>query len=146
MPTDCAVCGADALRPHLRVAGDPGPDGLVPTTKEFGTALADIARCERCGHMQLDPLPSEDELRRAYSSADSSDYVGEERGQRATAASVLARVEAHVAPARILDVGCWLGFLLAEARDRGWEPVGVEPSEAAAAWARDHFALDVRTA
>ena len=41
----CAVCGAAALEPHLRVAGRPGPEGLVPTTDRYGTALADIARC-----------------------------------------------------------------------------------------------------
>lgn len=145
MPSQCVVCGGEALRPHLRVAGDAGPEGLAPTTTRFGTALADIARCERCGHMQLDPLPGEDDLRRAYGSVDSTDYVDQERGQRATAAATLARVEAHVGPGRILDVGCWLGFLLAEARERGWDPVGLEPSAAAAERARERFGLDVRT-
>ena len=139
----CVVCGAAALQPHLRVAGRAGPDGLIPTTKDFGTALADIARCERCGHMQLDPLPAEDELRRAYGAAGPDDYVDEELGQRATASRLLERIERHTERGRILDVGCWLGFLLAEARDRGWEPVGVEPSEAAAAWARERFGLEV---
>jgi SAM-dependent methyltransferase len=141
----CAVCGAPALRPHLRVAGDAGPDGLIPTTTRFGVALGDIARCERCGHMQVDPLPAEDELRRAYGEAGSEDYVGEEAGQRATASALLGRIEAHVAPGRILDIGCWLGFLLAEARERRWQPLGVEPSEFASAWAREHLGVDVRT-
>src|SRR3712207_4300755 len=105
MPSECVVCGSDALRPHLRVAGDAGPDGLVPTTKEFGTALADIARCGRCGHMQLDPLPGEDELRRAYGGTAPDDYAGEESGQRSTAAGLLAQIEAHAPRGRILDVG-----------------------------------------
>src|SRR3954452_14806623 len=100
----CVVCGAAALRPHLRVAGRAGPEGLIPTTKEFGVALADIARCESCGHMQLDPLPGEDELGRAYGEAAPDDYVDEERGQRATAAALLERIERHVRPGRILDV------------------------------------------
>ena len=58
-PGRCAACGASALRAHLRVAGEIGPDGLVPTTDRFGTALADIVRCGVCGHMQLEPMPDE---------------------------------------------------------------------------------------
>jgi SAM-dependent methyltransferase len=95
--------------------------------------------------MQVAPLPTEDELRRAYAQAASDEYADEEGGQRATASALLERIEAHVAPGRILDVGCWLGFLLGEARERGWEPVGIEPSETASAAARERFGLDVRT-
>ena len=142
----CVVCGGATLAPHLRVAGAAGPDGLIPTTKQFGVALADIARCERCGHMQLDPLPAEEELGEAYGEAAPDEYLGEERGQRATAAALLDRVESHTARGRILDVGCWLGFMLSEARDRGWDAVGIEPSEPASAWARERLGLDVRTA
>ena len=93
-----------------------GDEGLIPTTKEFGTALADIARCGACGHMQLDRFPSEAELDAAYEVAESDAYVEEEAGQRYSFASVLERIERY-APGRgaILDVGCWVGFLLAEA-------------------------------
>jgi SAM-dependent methyltransferase len=38
-----------------------------------------------------------------------------------------------------------VGFLLAEARERGWETVGIEPSEFASSYARDRLGLDVRT-
>ena len=57
--TVCAACGASGLVPHLKVAGDAGPDGLIPTTDKFGTALADIVRCPRCGHRQTDPMPAD---------------------------------------------------------------------------------------
>lgn len=143
--TECAACGSGPLRPHLRVAGEMGAQGLVPTTDRYGTALADIARCARCGHMQVEPMPSEAELREAYGEAASDDYVDEEAGQRATAAAVLERVEAHAAGRRLLDLGCWVGFLLAEARERGWETAGVEPSEFASRFARERLGLDVRT-
>ena len=61
-----------ALAPHLRVAGDPGAQGLVPTTDRFGTALADIVRCESCGHMQLERFPDQAELSEAYGEASST--------------------------------------------------------------------------
>lgn len=140
----CAACGATGLRPHLRVSGDAGPDGLIPTSDRFGTALSDIVRCPACGHMQLERFPLEAELEEAYADAASEDYVEEEAGQRATARRVLLRVERHSPRGRLLDVGCWLGFTLAEARARGWETVGLEPSEFASRYARERLGLDVR--
>ncbi len=122
-----------------------GDAGLIPTTDAFGTALADIVRCARCGHMQLARFPSEEDLSDAYGEAESDDYIGEEAGQRATARAILERIERQVAPGELLDLGCWVGFLLDEARKRGWQGTGVEPSEFASAYARDRLGLDVRT-
>jgi SAM-dependent methyltransferase len=141
----CAACGGDALAPHLRAAGQPGVEGLIPSTDRFGTALSDIVRCAACGHMQLERFPSDAVLAEAYGEAASSDYVEEEAGQRATAAAVLDRLERHVRRGALLDLGSWVGFLLAEARDRGWDVLGVEPSQFASAHARDRLGLDVRT-
>ena len=44
----------------------------------------------------------------------------------------------------MLDLGCWVGFLLDEARRRGWSVTGVEPSEFASRFARERLGLDVR--
>ena len=52
------------LERHLRVAGQIGPQGLIPSIDRYGTALADLVRCPRCGHMQLDAMP--DQERRRY--------------------------------------------------------------------------------
>ena len=154
--TRCSACGASGLVPHLKVAGDAGPDGLIPTTDRFGTALADLVRCLRCGHRQTDPMPADAVLESAYAGAASEDYIEEEAGQRETARRALERIEANLAPVPIpgnggprhrtlLDLGCWVGFLLAEAVGRGWDAVGVEPSQFASAYARDRLGLDVRT-
>jgi SAM-dependent methyltransferase len=140
----CAACGATGLQPHFSVAGEMGSNGLIPSTDRFGTALADIVRCARCGHMQLDPMPAVATLAGAYAEAASADYIEEEAGQRETARRALARIEAHVSgPGRLLDLGCWVGFLLAEARERGWQPLGVEPSEFASSYAREQLGLEV---
>jgi SAM-dependent methyltransferase len=140
----CAACGAGELRPHFSVAGDMGSDGLIPSTNRFGTALGDIVRCSACGHMQLHPMPAEATLAGAYADAESRDYIEEELGQRETARRALELIESHVAgPGRLLDLGCWVGFLLAEARQRGWEPLGVEPSGFASTYARERLGLEV---
>jgi len=97
--------------------------------------------------MQLEQFPGEEELDSAYADAESFDYVAEEAGQRATASKVLERIERFAAPpGRFLDLGCWVGFLLAEASERGWEAQGVEPSAFASRFARERLGLDVETA
>jgi len=139
----CVACGAARLEPHLRVAGEMPAHGLIPTTDAYGTALADIVRCAACGHMQLERFPAATELGEAYGEAASADYIEEEAGQRETARRLLARLEAVLAPGALLDLGCWTGFLLAESRERGWQPLGVEPSAFAAAYAREQLGLEV---
>ena len=140
----CSACCGSWLSAHLSVRGPAGEQGLIPTTDAFGTALGDIVRCDDCGHMQLDVFPSESTLMGLYEDAASVDYVEEEAGQRLTARIALERIERWVPRGRLLDLGCWVGFLLAEARDRGWETVGVEPSAFAAEYARSRLGLDVR--
>jgi SAM-dependent methyltransferase len=92
-------------------------------------------------------MPAESLLAEAYGDAASEDYVGEEAGQRETARRVLARIERYspnvTGPPALLDLGCWVGFLLAEAGARGWRAVGVEPSEFASRYAREQLGLEV---
>jgi SAM-dependent methyltransferase len=73
----------------------------------------------------------------------SSDYVDEEAGQRATARTALELIERFVPRGRLVDLGCWVGFLPAEASARGWQALGVEPSDFASAYARDELGVEV---
>ena len=116
---------------------------FAPNTKDFGRALSDIGRCAACGHMQLIQMPSDVILGEVYGEAADVEYVDEEEGQRATARAILGRLEEHVPPGRLLDLGCWVGFLMSEATRRGWTATGVEPSAWASAYAREQLGLDV---
>src|SRR4051794_10874510 len=115
----CSACGATRLEPWLAVGGEAGEQGLIPTTDAFGTALSDLVRCADCGHGQLATFPAEAVLAEAYEEAESEGYVDEEAGQRETARRALERIEAHATKGALLDLGCWVGFPLAEAPDRG---------------------------
>jgi SAM-dependent methyltransferase len=119
------------LRLALRVAGEAGE--LVPTTDQFGVAMGDFYRCSSCGHLQLSRMPTAADLATGYADAASEDYEAEEEGQRATARAAIRLLGK---PGRLLDLGCWVGFLASEAARRGWEVTGVEPSRWAAARAR----------
>jgi SAM-dependent methyltransferase len=128
----CAACGAADPRHAFSVAGDAGE--FVPTTDRYGVALGDFVRCGSCGHLQLASMP---DVRSLYEEAESGDYEAEEEGQRATARATLDAIERHAAArGRLLDYGCWVGFLASEAARRGWSATGVEPSRWAAERAR----------
>lgn len=80
------------------------------------------------------------------------DYLAAEASIRRTAREhldVLDRLHVDPRPpggagrGRLLDVGCAAGFFLDEARRRGWEVAGVDPSAAMCAHARDTLGLDV---
>jgi SAM-dependent methyltransferase len=142
----CAVCTAGGLRLHLRVRGRAERRSMIPTTDAYGMALDDIVRCGACGHMQLAHTPTDEELLPLYEEAEADHYIAEEAGQRVTAALALDLIERHGPRGRLLDLGCWVGFLLAEARDRGWEVQGVEPSAYASAFAREQLGLPVQRA
>jgi len=100
-------------------------------------------RCGNCGHMQLEQMPADEGLTAAYEGAESGDYVEEEAGQRATAASILDRIEEYTSRGAVADLGCWVGFFLSEAHRRGWQTLGVEPSEFASRYAREELGLNV---
>jgi SAM-dependent methyltransferase len=123
----CAACGSGQLLPGFRVAGE--ANDLTPTTDQFGVALGDFVRCADCAHLQVDPMPA----RIAYEDTASDDYEIEEEGQRATARATLRLLGG---PGRLLDLGCWVGFLASEAQRSGWQVTGVEPSRWAAERAR----------
>jgi SAM-dependent methyltransferase len=92
--------------------------------------------------MQVARFPDAAELEHGYERVSDAAYLDEERGGRATAAWALERIERHTSPGSVCDLGCWAGFLLSEAEGRGWESWGVEPSQFAAAFARDRLGLE----
>lgn len=74
------------------------------------------------------------------------DYMADRRSIEAKFAGVLAHVEAQASPGRLLDVGCGPGFMVATARARGWDAMGVDVNPWAVTHARQELDLDVREA
>lgn len=109
----------------------------------------DIIACEACGFRHVLPLPTEVELRAAYSESyyrdEKPDYVARAREdaewQRLTWEDRLSLFEDLLErdasrPLSVLDIGCGPGWFLKAASERGWKTQGVEPSLQAAAHAR----------
>lgn len=144
--TACLLCGEDSATPVYTL-----PDLLLGLPGTFY-----LVRCQGCGLVYQNPRPTETEIGAFYPPA--YDPYGVPPWQirnpivRAVRGHGLAkrwRLVERWAPQRsdsrrLLDVGCATGLFLG-AGGAGWERVGVEPSEEAAAQARANFGLTVHT-
>ncbi|MFH1478131.1 MAG: class I SAM-dependent methyltransferase [Verrucomicrobiota bacterium] len=81
----------------------------------------------------------------AYGDAVDELYVSQEQGRRQTFSRAFRLVERYVqGPGKILDVGAAGGFFLKVAKDKGWEPYGVEPSCWMAEWGNRRFGVNIK--
>lgn len=114
-----------------------------------------VVACEACGFSHTLPLPTPQELEHIYAheyyTQEKPLYIERYLEDKAWWDEVYAeryeRLEAAL-PAgrrRLLDIGSGPGLFLAAGRERGWEVMGVEPSERASRYSRDVLKLDVRS-
>ncbi len=118
----CPVCAAEQAVPRLHVEGLTSP----------------IVVCEHCGTGRFDPLPSAAEIAAFYP----PHYYGDLGRKFARPIELVLRlvtarhaaflVEGLPPGARVLDVGCGRGMLLAGLGRRGYEAHGFEVNAAAA--------------
>ena len=115
--------------------------------------------CAHCGVVQTDPQPDARELARFYASQERDAFVAPDAADGATGAGArvpgegsrrdqarwLARALGNLRGKRVLEVGCYEGYLLHLLAKRGAIAVGIEPSERAAALGRERYGVDVRT-
>src|ERR1700677_1080057 len=117
----------------VEVAALYGP--VVVTVDEY-----DVIDCEACGFRHLDPLFSQQELKKFYD----GEFYEKER------ADYFVRMEedkhwwmlryrhyyelldTHAPGRRILDIGSGPGYFLEAGQLRGWQALGFEPSRLAA--------------
>jgi SAM-dependent methyltransferase len=87
--------------------------------------------CSRCGFVQQHPMPTSAEIDAMY--AEEASYCADlERGAELFLErdrQVLAELAGRGAAGPLLDIGAGAGFLLRAALERGWEAVGIEPSQ-----------------
>ncbi len=138
------------------VCGHPSRDAKVRHRRDDDALVI----CPGCGLMYANPQYTPDELQELYK----RDYYSEEntlqgtrreeeQGQnRVLYRTILRdllrrypRLADERRPRRVLDYGCGPGYFLAECRELGFEPAGIEFSPIAARYGRDQLGLDLRT-
>ena len=143
MKESCPLCCAVKTRLFLKGVSPPKDNAFSITLPAYGPTGV-LCRCRGCGVVFANPLPSEETLLQAYTSMQDPSYL-EERGRTKASDRILSLLERLLGKkGRLLDVGCFYGVLLTDARKWGWEVEGVEPSRWAREKAREQFDLEIR--
>lgn len=105
---------------------------------KIGDFLArQIVRCQKCGLVQVNPLPSEKEVGDLYSGdyfKNYNQYLANLPTHQAYFKKKLLQIEKKVKKGKLLDIGCALGVFLDLAKKRGWAVTGLEIFKEAASY------------
>ena len=109
-------------------------------------------RCENCGFIFVDPIPTgstfaamydDDYFANYYGGGDGVGYESSADAAIVRADAILSRVARYVPSGSLLDIGCAGGYFLAAAQRRGYCGLGIELNPKMAEHARSTFGLDV---
>ncbi len=121
------------------------------TSALFTVGEYPIVKCRSCGLVRVHEIPGPDVLERHYSDeyyagrTDDTGYYDYEAERKALAKGFrnrLQRLKGYAPSGRLLDVGCALGFLLAEAQQLGWKPYGIDRAAYGINWARQNLGIE----
>ena len=139
----CYLCGSDEYEILYRSNVD-SKDVTVAHYACTNVRLAQhgqIVRCRSCGLAYNNPRVRAERLRASYERVADPVYIEEREGRKLTFRNNLAELEEYKKGGRLLDVGCYAGLFLAEARQNGWEVYGIEPSRWACQYAKERMEL-----
>ena len=131
--------------------------GAVSFKASFDCGDFAYVRCTNCSLVQINPQPNQDEVKKRYGELWGEDYLLYELGNEKNFLNLALlalkdvgfdEIEAEfmkTGKARVLDIGCATGALLAALGQRGWKCTGVEISGPQAEYARQEKNLDIRS-
>jgi SAM-dependent methyltransferase len=140
---ECPACGGAAARPavvarDLRFRRCRGCASLFVENPPPRSVTASLYRDERYfARRRLGP-PGEGGV------CGYRDYLADRDGIEAKFDRILARLERHVEPGELLDVGAGPGLMVAAAERRGWRASGVDLNPWAARYAGERIGVEVR--
>jgi len=143
----CPVCTSPEISSFKKTTFDIhtlDKEDVKITDSAYGK-IWDLSRCAHCTHVFANPRPTSEFILSLYSQIEDPLYEDEAPGRAQNFKRILNRLEKiHPQKGRIFDVGAATGILLSLARDRGWDPDGVEPSAWAAQVANQKYGLSLR--
>lgn len=128
--TACPVCGGRRFSPTFAAIG------------------LHFERCDDCGFDRMQNPPDTSALADLYEADEASADAAVDDHERNLErfGKILSSIERHRQPGQFVDVGCSIGTSLVVARDRGWRPIGFDPSVAAIDRAKASYGVDARVA
>jgi len=135
---DCALCG--------------DPESVTVTRQYVFGEHFHVVRCNGCGLIRTNPRPDAawkerfyDTRYNGYLESQARDFLYAPEPSRLLGYHRLLRFLQPRIPkhATLLDVGCAAGMFVKEARDRGLDATGCDYSEAAIAYGKEHFGVNI---
>ncbi|MBI4514434.1 MAG: class I SAM-dependent methyltransferase [Deltaproteobacteria bacterium] len=139
----CPVCGGTEFGAMFGGGARPTARrnaGAYRITQSSRALVGAIQRCRNCGLGLLPPALVD---AGHYEEGFDERFAEQAQVRIRNAERLLELLPPPVPGARLLDVGCAYGFLLAAARIEGYTPVGVELSQPAAEHARQAYGVEV---
>jgi 2-polyprenyl-3-methyl-5-hydroxy-6-metoxy-1,4-benzoquinol methylase len=115
--------------------------GELACTSPYLAVHDDIYFCRDCGLARSRPPVDLEDIEDLYRDVEDPEYFASELERRDSFRAALARLESlgpRGSRGRLLEIGSSVGLFLDEARQRGWDAFGIEPSRWAAESARAH--------
>ena len=119
------------------------------TERLFDKDSLSVVTCKRCRLRYVNPRVSQQALAKDYVETyyppDKVERIHTDSMEWLQMAERLTELEKRCqGKGRLLDVGCGIGTFLRLARERGWEPYGVDPSKSGITFAQEKYRLDVK--
>lgn len=141
----CHLCHGQSLILHYHGGGDDDDmsKAFLITDSEYHS-YPDIYKCPDCGLICSDPHAQTASPLPFYEAMADPEYQREAEGRVIPFRDILRRIN-QVGPdsGTLLDIGAATGILMHEAKSKGWQVSGVEPSLWAVAEAQKRYALDI---
>jgi 2-polyprenyl-3-methyl-5-hydroxy-6-metoxy-1,4-benzoquinol methylase len=99
-----------------------------------------LAKCLQCGFIQAPYSEHPKDMKDLYTDVINHEYLDNLSIKRRTFSYVYRKIDSFLPKVgNMLEVGSYCGLFLTEAKKRGWNVIGVEPSLWAASYAEVHF-------
>jgi 2-polyprenyl-3-methyl-5-hydroxy-6-metoxy-1,4-benzoquinol methylase len=137
----CILCGEPTRLLYAANVPRNAPiaKGELACTSPYLAIHDDIFVCRDCGLARSKPPADLTDIEDLYREVEDPAYFASELERRQSFRALLARLESLRPPGlqgKLLEIGSSVGLFLEEARERGWDAVGIEPSRWAAESAR----------
>jgi len=101
-----------------------------------------FVRCDDCSLVLINPQPAAEALNAIYEASYSSRYIHKRARKLWRARRRVRQLARYVTSGRWLDIGCSAGFVLAAARDAGFDVYGSDVDSTGLAYAREEFGIE----
>jgi 2-polyprenyl-3-methyl-5-hydroxy-6-metoxy-1,4-benzoquinol methylase len=134
----CPLCGAKTYTIRYPANLEGAEDAFHYLTEK--PCHYQVVDCSVCSLTYSTPIFEENKIVELYRTCSAEQALGpaEDRAITINMRRYLERLQRHsgIRSGRLLDIGCGLGHLLSEAREMGYDAMGIDPSEAAIMEAR----------